>query len=104
MANARKAINGIHNLHIGNVVVEDEEEIKRHMNEFFQNLYTGNRQRRPKVDGLHLPKLKDGQTDWLERPFEENEVKKVVWLMDGDKAPSPNGFTLTFHKTYWEVI
>lgn len=58
---------------------------------------------RPKVDGLNLPHLDEGQADWLEKLFEE-EVKKVVWLMEGDKPLALDGFTLAFYKSCWEVI
>lgn len=59
---------------------------------------------RPKVDELLFSQIGDDQATWLERPFEEEEVKKVVWMMDGDKAPGPDDFTLAFYKTCWEVI
>ena len=32
----------------------------------------------------------------LERPFVEEEVLDGVENMNGDKAPSPNGFTMAF--------
>jgi hypothetical protein len=31
----------------------------------------------------------------MERDFEE-EVRKVVLAVDGDKAPGPNGFSMAF--------
>lgn len=83
--------------------MENDEDIRKHVEEFFRNLYTNNRPLRPKVDGLNMPHLREGQAEWLDRPFDE-EVKKVVRLLDGDMAPSPNGFTLAFYKTCWEVI
>lgn len=56
---------------------------------------------RPKVDGLHLPQLREGKAEWSERSFKEEEVKKAVWMLDGDKALGRDGFTLAF---CWEVI
>lgn len=32
----------------------------------------------------------------LERPFVEEEVLDALENMNGDKAPSPNGFTMAF--------
>jgi hypothetical protein len=32
----------------------------------------------------------------MERDFEEEEVRKVVLAVDGDKAPGPNGFSMAF--------
>lgn len=56
------------------------------------------------MDGLRLLSLGEGQTEWLERSFEVEEVKKAVWLLDGNKVPGPDGFTIVFYKTCWEVI
>jgi hypothetical protein len=41
---------------------------------------------------------------WLERDFEESEVLEVVKELQGDKSPSPDGFSLGFVQTCWEVI
>lgn len=35
--------------------MEDEEEIKRRVEEYFKNLFKEDRPVRPKVDGLNLP-------------------------------------------------
>lgn len=78
--------------------------LQSHMEDYFQALFQKDRPLRPKVDGLQLPMLGEGQVDWLERPFEKDEVKRETWMLDGDKAPGPDGFTLAFYKACWEVI
>lgn len=83
--------------------MKNAEDIQAHVEDYFQTLFREDRLSRPKVDGLSMPMLEAGQAEWLERPFEE-EVKKVVWMMDGDKAPGLDGFTLAFYKLCWEVI
>lgn len=40
----------------------------------------------------------------LERPFEEDEVCKVIYSMVSDKTPGPDGFTRVFFQVCWEVI
>jgi hypothetical protein len=40
----------------------------------------------------------------LEAPFLEKEVKDVIFGMDGDKAPGPDGFSLAFFQACWEVL
>lgn len=30
-----------------------------------------------------MPMLDVGRAEWLERLFEEEEVKKAIWMMDG---------------------
>nr|GEZ22920.1 putative RNA-directed DNA polymerase, eukaryota, reverse transcriptase zinc-binding domain protein [Tanacetum cinerariifolium] len=47
---------------------------------------------------------------WIEEPGEVKEefydhfCSRVVWDCGGDSAPSPDGFTFKFFKTFWETI
>lgn len=50
------------------------------------------------MDALDFPQPDEGQAAWLERSFDEVEVRKA------DKAPRPDGFSLAFYKACWEVI
>jgi len=47
------------------------------------------------VDGLSFLFIDVDESIWLEREFEE-EVWDVVKVMNGDKAPSPDDFTMAF--------
>ena len=38
------------------------------------------------------------------RPTIEEEIINVIWSMDADKAPGPDGFTIHFYKTCWHII
>lgn len=69
------------------------------MEDYFKELFKEDRLIRPEVDGLQLPRLREDQTEWLERSFEEDEVKKAVWLLDENKALGLDGFTLAFYKS-----
>lgn len=40
----------------------------------------------------------------MEHPFEEDEIKRVVWSTDDNKAPGPNHFTMAFFKSCWDVV
>lgn len=40
----------------------------------------------------------------LERPFTEDKVKKVIFDMDGAKAPGPDGFSMHFFQKCWDII
>jgi hypothetical protein len=37
-------------------------------------------------------------------PFTMEEIKLVVFGMSSDKAPGPDGFSMIFYQTYWDVI
>ena len=40
----------------------------------------------------------------MEREFEEEEVRKVVLAMEGDKAPGSDDYSIAFFKVCWEVV
>ena len=41
---------------------------------------------------------------WFERKFEREEILQVVSELEGDKAPSPDGFTMAFYHHCWRVV
>jgi hypothetical protein len=55
------------------------------------------------VDGISFDSILDSEDSWLERAFEE-EVRKVVSAMVGDKAPSPDFFSMAFFQASWDVL
>lgn len=59
---------------------------------------------RPTLDGVSFESIPTEMCDWLERPFEEEEVFKALGEMCGDKAPGPDGFTIAFYKRCWRVV
>ena len=42
--------------------------------------------------------------NWLDRPFEEEEVLGVINDFNGDKAPSLDGFSMAFFQSCWGVL
>ena len=40
----------------------------------------------------------------LMKPFIEEEISNVVWAMESDKAPGPDGFSFHFYKARWTII
>ncbi len=38
------------------------------------------------------------------RVFEEDEVRKVVSAMNGNKASGPDGFSMAFFQACWDVF
>jgi hypothetical protein len=53
----------------------------------------------------HIPRLvneEDNSSLW--KPFTEDEISNVIWKMEPDKAPGPDGFTMHFYRTCWDII
>lgn len=54
---------------------------------------------RPNLDGVEFNMLSLEERISLEIPFEEKEVKTMVWQSSNGKIPGPNGFNMNFYKT-----
>ena len=38
------------------------------------------------------------------KPFSEEEINNVVWAMESDKAPGPDGFSFHFYRVCGSII
>ena len=81
-------------------VVEKEEEIV----DYFRKLYSSRSRRGVCFGGLEWAPIRAEYRSWVERPFEENEVRTAVEKCEGDKAPGPDGFTMEIFKRGWDII
>lgn len=59
---------------------------------------------RPRVDDMNLDTISVVEASWLERPFDEGEVMAALKLLNGDKAPGPDGMSLAFIQRCWGVV
>ncbi|WMV32615.1 hypothetical protein MTR67_026000 [Solanum verrucosum] len=53
---------------------------------------------------VNCPRISQEEQDWLERPFTEEEVLNIIKQCDGDKAPGPDGYTMSFFKVCWATL
>ena len=56
------------------------------------------------MEGLEFDQLDGSERGWLERRFEKEEILLVVNELAGDKAPGPDGFSMTFFHNCWRVV
>ncbi|RVW80244.1 hypothetical protein CK203_044823 [Vitis vinifera] len=59
---------------------------------------------RADIEGLHLKRLNSREAEVLEMPFTEEEIYAALMDMNGDKAPGPDGFTVAFWQSSWELV
>ncbi|XP_050877959.1 uncharacterized protein LOC127081787 [Lathyrus oleraceus] len=59
---------------------------------------------RPNLNGIDLTQLSVEDILSLEFPYEEEEVKDVVWQCINDKSPGPDGFNMNFFKACWDIL
>ncbi|GKV26106.1 hypothetical protein SLEP1_g35459 [Rubroshorea leprosula] len=102
--NGRRRRNEICSIMIEGKQLSGVTEIKEGVAEYFQKLFTEEVWQRPKLDGMDFKQISQADNEFLTAPFNEDEIKKVIWECDSSKAPGPDGFNFRFMKSMWEDI
>ena len=85
--------------------LEEEDAIKNSATQFFQKLFTSERQDRlPSVFDFQLPCVSQEDNDALQCLPALEEVKDVVFSLSSESAPGPDGFGVGFYQTCWQII
>uniref|UniRef100_A0A2N9IB59 Uncharacterized protein n=1 Tax=Fagus sylvatica TaxID=28930 RepID=A0A2N9IB59_FAGSY len=104
VANSNRRFNSIDHLVVDGAVTTDQSEIGKGLVNFYQGLFSDDAVRRPLLDGVAFSVIDESDRDMLDRSFTEDEVWGVVRNMAGDKAPGPDGFSLAFFQSCWDII
>ena len=96
VANSHRKTNHIRGIEVNGVLYEDKEDVQSKVVHFYQSLYIELDTWCTSMDGLEFVRIEEDEWLELERDFSEEEVVKVFQEMEGDKAPGPDGFTMTF--------
>jgi hypothetical protein len=104
VANSHRRHNSIRHLSINGELSSDIADIKAQIIEFYKSLYTEDVGRRPLLDDLQFSSISSDEAVWLERLFEEEEIFHAVSNMNGDKAPGPDGFPMSFFHACWPIL
>jgi hypothetical protein len=96
MANSNKRYNTIDSLLINGSLSSNPAAIRDHAVNFYKSIFAESMSWRPRLDDLDFESLSADEASSLEALFLEKEVKNVIFGMDGNKAPGPDGFSLAF--------
>eukprot|EP00253_Pinus_taeda_P015345 PITA_15345 len=102
----RRATNHIERIMIEGRELRDQEEIKEVAFNHFSALLTADPQPVDSVDFLNAieNKITADQNKELDKEVTIEEIEWSILSMAQDKAPGPNGFTVAFYRTHWEII
>ncbi|KAL0552328.1 hypothetical protein IC582_011437 [Cucumis melo] len=93
--------------------IQDEEGLIQNTNnsissafiKFFSRIYRGPTKSDPFfIDNLDWNPIEHSEGLNLCAPFLEDEIKGVVNSLDGKKTPGPDGFPISFFKSYWYLL
>ena len=105
IASGRRKRNYIERLEVDDRgVVEDAEEIEKHIVNFFKSLFSSNEDVCWGLEGINWASISESEAAWLERPFEESEVQRAVFDCERDKSPGPDGYSLQMFQHCWEFL
>ena len=95
-ANAHKRSNNINQLVIHEETIVEPQRIKAEIIDFYKELYTENEEWRPVCNYDICPKISEEEKEFLQRSFDEQEVLGCLKMCAVDKAPGPDGYTMSF--------
>lgn len=102
--NQRRRANEIVGINMGNRWIEEPNEVKNEVFEFFTKQFSDEQWTRPTPENVEFKKLSQEDGEWLSRTFTEEEVKEAIWDCDGNKSPGPDGYNFNFIKKFWLVL
>lgn len=102
----RRAGNQIDKIVVEGKEISEQEEIKEAALRHFQSLLSAGPQSSNSMDFLRPieRKISDLQNRKLDKDVSEEEIHMATFSMQPDKAPGPDGFTVTFFKNHWDTI
>lgn len=86
IASARRRVNSISSIQVGDQILESREDIELAIISFNNQLYTSEKWDRPRADGVDFIKLESQSAPLIERPFSEEEIKVAVFGLGEDKV------------------
>ena len=87
---------------INGVRLLGEQEVWERVVNAYQQLLSESSDWKADIGRLQLNQISLQEAGMLELPFSEAEVQAALLDLNGDKAPSPDGFTLAFWQNCWD--
>ena len=105
LLNARKSKNLISKIERDNgEVLTNEEDIVGEIVRFYEKLYSYADSEILGFEGVEWVGIDTLLSEWLERPFNEEEIKEAVFDCDGSKAPGPDGYSMMVFQAHWDIV
>jgi hypothetical protein len=102
VANLNRRNNIVESLVVNGIVSSYSSKIREQILQFYTRLYSEKFSWQPKLDGLSFNAINTETVDV--KAFEESEVFEVMKALNGDKALGPDGSSLVFFQSCWEIL
>lgn len=104
MACTRNSRNSLCSIIVNGSRIEESMELRAEVQAHFMRLFSESGKVRPQLSGPFKSIGGAQVVEQLEAEFSEEEIKSVIRSSDGNKAPGPDGFNLSFFKKCWEIV
>jgi hypothetical protein len=88
-------------------MIEGHEQLKSFITSYYKGLFGAPEESNFSLDETRtedIPQVSQAENNFLTSPYSEEEVRKVVFQMEHNKAPGPDGFPAKFYQSFWDVI
>lgn len=103
-ANGRRTKNRITSLEQDQEVIEGQGNLIKYITNFYKDLF-GHAETSPislNIDNIDL--IPNQDVEDLTKPFTLDELGEVVFGMEKNKSPGPDGFPADFYQHFWEIV
>ena len=104
MACNRNSRNSLCSIVVNSSIIEEPLELMVAVTAHFMRQFSKSWRVRPKLFGPFKSIGGAQVVDQLEAEFIEEEIKSVIRSCDGNKAPRPDGFNMSFFKKCWKIV
>ncbi|KAL9663911.1 hypothetical protein QQ045_019305 [Rhodiola kirilowii] len=104
MATWRSKKNNIESLVINGRRVEEPGELKLEIQKFFVEHFLKRDARPWTAVKMNFGVINQNQKEEMERMISKEEILLSLKECEGNKAPGPDGFTISFYKKFWKEV
>ncbi|XP_019447354.1 PREDICTED: uncharacterized protein LOC109350586 [Lupinus angustifolius] len=106
VAKIRHTTKAISMLNVGDRILENQEDIANHVLSYFTYLFVSQNNTTPNglINDVITSLVNEHDNYMLTALPSSSEIKNVVFLMNGDGAPDPDGFGGNSYHAFWDIV
>lgn len=102
--NKKKHKGGVKGIEVDGMWETKPLKVKEHFKKYYEDIFKKDVECNWRQELGETNRITDLEKADLEKDFEEKEIKEAIWGCGRNKSPGPDGFTIEFFKTHWEIV
>ena len=100
----RRLTNEVKGVYVADQWCEEPEMMRREVRSMFEERFKSQYDFGVHLENVQFRKLSAEVSESMISNITEEQVKEAVWMCEGSKSPSPDGFNFNFIKHNWEAL